>query len=191
MRSTIVACAVLGGLLFGCAAPRAVTHGELAFAVSPPALRMGETRVLGRGVDPLVPLTASVSAGSVAVTFGRQGATTEVRLDPESMDTMDRTELPGAARGRQRDGVARVFLHGGAFVECSRRGSVEEGHRAVAQAFSAAGAPIGAPVELSAPEEDVIAAPRAASADGRRVLATFTVVHGQKFEVVAVPLEIL
>jgi hypothetical protein len=191
MRSTIVAAAVLGVSAFGCAAPRAAGHGELAFAIAPPVLHMGEQRVLGQGVDPMVPLTASVSEGAVAVTFGRQGAVTQVRLDPHSMDAVERSERPGAKRGRQRDGVSRVVLSGGAFVECSRRGGVEEGHRAVAQAFTAAGVPLGAPVDLSDLEEDVIAAPRAASADGHRVVATFTVVRGQTFEVVAVPLEIL
>ena len=60
----------------------------------------------------------------------------------------------------------------------------------MAQVFdSADGSALGAPVEISAPDTDVVGTPRAASADGRRVVVTFTASSGHVFDLNAVSLE--
>lgn len=192
MRSTLAYLAVLGLALTGCGSARAAGfHQQLDFAVAAPGLRVGEARVVGEGVNPLAPVTLSADRSAIAVAFGQLHRGAVVRLDPGSMEALERIDGPVAPRGPLADGVARVALKNGTFVVCSREGTVELGYRAVAQAYSAGGAPIGAAVTISPPDVDVIGAPRAASVDGQRVIATFTAMRDAAFELVAVPLEVL
>ena len=85
--------------------------------------------------------------------------------------------------------ASRVQLEGGRFILCWTRGSVEEGHRALAQAFGADGGPLGAPVVISPPDVDVIGAPQAITTDGQHVVATFAAASEKSTELLAVPLE--
>jgi hypothetical protein len=84
--------------------------------------------------------------------------------------------------------AARVELDGARFVVCWTRGSVETGHRALAQTFDLDGTPRGAPAVISPPGMDVVGAPRAVTTDGRHVVATFDGWSGGDYERVAVEL---
>ncbi len=192
MRSTLVHLAVFGLALTGCGGAEASGfHQQLDFVVAPPGLRVGEARVVGEGVNPLAPVTLSADRSAIAVAFGQMHHGAVVRLDPGSMEPLERVDEPAAPRGPVAHGVARVALKNGTLVVCSTEGTVELGYRAVAQAYSSGGTPIGSPVTISPPDVDVIGTPRAASVDGQRVIATFTATRGSAFELVAVPLEVL
>jgi hypothetical protein len=83
----------------------------------------------------------------------------------------------------------RAQLEGGRFVVCWRRGSVEEGRRALAQTFKADGSPLGAPVVISPPNVDVMTAPQLTATDGHHLVATFVAASERSTELLAVPLE--
>jgi hypothetical protein len=96
------------------------------------------------------------------------------------------THLPSGA-GTEGP-AARLELDGARFVVCWTRGSVETGHRALAQTFDLDGTPRGAPAVISPPGMDVLGAPRAVTSDGRHVVATFDGWSGGDYERVAVEL---
>jgi hypothetical protein len=96
------------------------------------------------------------------------------------------THLPSGA-GTEGP-AARLELDGARFVVCWTRGSVETGHRALAQTFDLDGTPRGAPAVISPPGMDVVGAPRVVTTDGRHVVATFDGWSGRDYERVAVEL---
>lgn len=181
--------------LGGCAtsgAERAQVGSGVPGKGEAPSVHVGEARVLDTRVTPMLPVHVASEGSAVAVTYartGRVGAAT--RIDPESLRPLS-SQAEGPVQGPlgASTGASRVALEGGRFLLCWTAGSVEWGHRAMAQVFdSADGSPRGAPVEISAPEVDVLGSPRAATADGRHVVVTFTATSGRSFELTAVSLE--
>jgi hypothetical protein len=85
--------------------------------------------------------------------------------------------------------ASRVQLDGGRFIVCWTRGSVEEGRRALAQAFKADGLPLGAPVVISPPNVDVVGRPTAIAMDGQHAMATFAAASDSSMQLLAVPIE--
>ncbi len=84
---------------------------------------------------------------------------------------------------------ARVPVDGGRFVLLWTRGTMEQGHRVLAQELAANGTPRGEPVTISSPDVDVVGAPRAISTDGRHVTASFVAASERGFALMAVPLD--
>ena len=85
--------------------------------------------------------------------------------------------------------AARVQLEGGRFIVCWTRGSVEQGRRALAQAFKADGSPLGAPVVISPQDVDVVESPKVITTDGQHVVATFAAASASSMDYLAVPIE--
>jgi hypothetical protein len=190
MRSTfafLVTCTIGLG---GCASGGAF-HQQLDFAVMRPGLHVGGGRVLGENVNPLVPLSLEASEGGVAVTFGQRNRSESVRVDPSSLDLLERVDGPAAPRAPLAGNVARVVLPGGASLVVSRRGDAEVGYQAVVQTFNASGMPTSASVSISSPEVDVVGPLEAVFVDDNHIVAAFTAAIGETFEVVAVPIEVL
>jgi hypothetical protein len=118
--------------------------------------------------------SSSIRRGSCSVRVG------ESRL-------LERGTRPASGAGVEGP-AARVELDGARFVVCWTRGSVETGHRALAQTFDLDGTPRGAPAVISPPGMDVVGAPHAVTSDGRHVVATFDGWSGGGYERVAVEL---
>jgi hypothetical protein len=118
--------------------------------------------------------SGSVRRGSCSVRVG------ESRL-------LERGTHPASGAGAEGP-ASRIELDGARFVVCWTRGSVEKGHRALAQTFDLDGTPRGAPAVISPPGMDVVGAPRALTTDGRHVVATFDGWSGGDYERVAVEL---
>jgi hypothetical protein len=140
--------AVLGGL--GCATTGASLDAqEREFASAArgpgPSLRVGEVRLVGARVHPVLPV----------------GGPERVRVD----------------------------LGGGRFVLCWTDGSVEQGRRALAQAFHADGSPAGEPAVISPADVDVLGAPAAVATDGRHVVATFAAASQRSVDRLSVSIE--
>lgn len=155
------------------------------------AVQVGVAHVIDARVDPLAPVALRSEGGSIAVSYERIGRVRSVeRLDagllaPTSPDAGRSTD--GAAP--QPAGDARVLLDGGRFVMVWTRGTLEWGHRAMAQEFNADGSSRGAPVVISPPDVDVVGAPQAVTTDGQHVVVTFAESSGNGFKLVAVPIE--
>jgi hypothetical protein len=164
------------------------------FAIpSPGSLSVGDPQVLSAQVNPMHPSSASAANGVIAVTFARRGEEGSVLyLDPNSLEARSSTDYV-YARGVTAPtmNVQRVGLADGGAVLFWTEGSVEWGHRAMAQSFGAEGAPRSAPVVLSPARMDVFGTPQAATIDGHHVVATLSATEGKAFELVAVPVEAL
>jgi hypothetical protein len=155
-----------------------------------PSLRVGDARVIDTRVNPLASMSVTSERGEIAVSYGKQEHSRAIaRLDGASLDRVSAREGASSADQIAAAGPARVTLDDGHIVLVWRRGSVEWGHRVVAQELGTDGTPYGAPVVLSSPEVDVMGAPQAVSMDGRRVVATFAVASAHGVDLVAVPLE--
>jgi hypothetical protein len=89
----------------------------------------------------------------------------------------------------QNPQASRAQLEGGSFVVCWTRGSIEEGRRALAQAFKADGSPLGAPVVISPPDVDVVGAPNVVATDAQHVVTTFAAASETSMDLLAVPIE--
>jgi len=181
--------------LAGCATS-GVEQAHVGFGVRgqgmAPSVHVVEARVLDTRVNPMVPVSLESEGSAVAVTYGRTGgAGASTRIDPSSLRALSsRTEGPVEGSVVASTGASRVALEGNRYLLCWTAGSVEWGRYAMAQVFdSADGSALGEPVEISAPDVDVVGAPRAASADGRHVVVTFTASSGHAFELNAVSLE--
>ena len=181
--------------LAGCAAGGA-EHAPVGFGVRgqglAPSVHVVEARVLDTRVNPMLPVSLASDGSAVAVTYGRTGGSgTTTRIDPSSLRALSsRTEGPAEGLLGASTGTSRVALEGNRYLVCWTVGSVEWGRRAMAQVFdSADGSALGAPVEISSPDVDVVGAPRAASADGRHVVVTFAASSGRAFELNVVSLE--
>jgi hypothetical protein len=61
----------------------------------------------------------------------------------------------------------------------------------MAQEWTAYGSRVGTAVPISPPDADVIAVPQLVSIDGRHAVAAFVATSGERFELLAVSLEVL
>jgi hypothetical protein len=177
-----------------CASGPLANRTQVDFAVASSApnafLHVGEASVVDARVNPLVPIDMAASGDDVAVAFGQRQSGVLAMLDPETAEAVSRAPSePRLATGLASRGAQRVRLQGGRSLLCWTEGNMETGYRALAQEFEADGAARGEPIVISPPDADVMGAPRAASVDGRRVIATFAASVGGTFELIAVPLE--
>lgn len=187
-------CAAALAVLTGCAAAQGVASGaplgEHVDGALGPSVRLGEARVLDRGVNPLVPLRLAVKDGAIAVSFAHLGHGAIEQIDPDSLEP--RSRAPEALRDAESPAISvqRIPLDGGRFLVCWASGNVEWGHRVMAQMFNSAdGSPRGAPVAVSPPSVDVVGPPRVITYDGNRVVAMYAAMSDSSFQLVAVPIE--
>jgi hypothetical protein len=137
-----------------------------------------------------------MSVGCASVQTAAQGAEPDFSSSTRRANPSLRVGQAHVIEGRVRPELpvgkpeaSRVQLEGGRFIVCWTRGSVEEGRRALAQAFKADGSPLGAPVVISPPDIDVIGAPVAIATDGQHAVATFAGASETSTELLAVPIE--
>jgi hypothetical protein len=192
MRAPIGLGCVAAIWLTGCATPlRASGGAPPAAALAVPSVHVGDARVIDARVNPLVPVLLTLKDGAIAVSFAHFGRGASRELDPtsleplpsESPEPLRRVEAPSTSR-------QRVELDNGRFLVCWTSGTLEWGHRAMAQIFNSSdGSPRGGPVAISPPDVDVIGEPRAISSDGSRVVATFAAESGSSFQLMAVSLD--
>ena len=184
---------VSASLLAGCGA-QALNGGEprrIDFAVRDTAAPVvGEPQVLATQINPMQPLTARAAGDTIAFTYARRGQQgNELRVDAGSLHPQSSTELVYASKPSVKpDGEVRIELANGSSVVLWTAGSVEWGRRAMARSFGPDGKPRSAPLILSTQAMDVLGAPSGATVDGHRVVATFSAIEGQAFELVAVPI---
>jgi hypothetical protein len=184
--------AIIG--LAGCASTARPGWGEARAGVAPfevPSVRVGQARVVDGRVNPLVPVHLSLKDGAIAVSFAHFGHRASGEIDPASLELRP-NESPEPARAVEAPStsVERVALDNGRFLVCWTSGTLEWGHRAMAQIFNSSdGSPRGAAVAISPPDADVIGQPRAITSDGSRIVAMFAAETGSSFELMAVPLD--
>jgi hypothetical protein len=65
------------------------------------------------------------------------------------------------------------------------------GYQLMAQAWTADGSPLGHAVVVSPADSDVLGAPKLVTIDGEHAVATFAATVGDRFELLAVPLDVL
>jgi hypothetical protein len=159
-------------------------HGEAA-------VQVGESRVIDARVDPLAPVGMTSGGGTIDVSYERVGRVRSVeRIDAGSLArTSSDADRPVNVAAAGPTGDARVVLEGGRFVMVWKRGTLEWGHRAMAQEFNADGSSRGAPVVISPPDVDVVGSLQALTTDGRHVVVTFAESSAKGFKLVAVPIE--
>jgi hypothetical protein len=176
---------------FGCAtsgAGRSQVAGVGSDAM--PSVRVGELRVIDPHVNPMVPVHVTSENNQVAVTFGLEHSGAHERLDAVSLHAVSWEPSAKEDRAAPSTGVTRVALDGNRFLLCWTEGTLESGHRAMAQMHRASdGSPLGAPVEISPPDADVFGAPQAVTTDGHHVVATFTASSEGTFRLMAVPID--
>jgi hypothetical protein len=191
--SFLTGCATTSARIGGPGAPATTAEHQVAGGpvVDLPSVRVGEARVLDARVNPLVPLRLALKNGAIAVSFGRLGHGASAPIDPDSLEPRPiqaEEPLPGADGASTS--VQRITLDHGRFLVCWTSGSLEWGHRAMAQMFNSSdGSPRGGPVVISPSNTDVVGRPRAITYDGNRVVAMFAAMSGSSFELLAVPLE--
>jgi hypothetical protein len=191
MKLGLVVAAVLGA--FGCATSGTGRVG-VGFAGAGsegiPSVKVGETRVIDAHVNPMVPVHVASEGSKVGVSFGLEHSGAIERLDAVSLEPLSWEPSVREAPSTPSTSVTRVALDGNRFLLCWTNGSLEWGHRAMAQMFrSTDGAPLGAPVEISPPDADVLGAPQAVTTDGRHVVVAFTASSEGAFQLMAVPLD--
>lgn len=193
MRTVTMVLGVLGlAALSGCApASEGVALMQPQSGGEPASVAVGPARVLGGNVNPSAGVRVASDGETYVVRFAHPGHLGAVeRLDASSLETLSQASERAESAELPR-GVQRVVLDGGRFVVCWKKGDAESGYVAMAQAFDAAGAPRGGPVEISPEGLDVIGSLSAATFDGRHVIATFAASSGGSFSAYAVPLEAL
>jgi hypothetical protein len=141
------------------------------------------------------PVAANAAGERISITYahgahagnilGIDPGSLHVRSSGSSGQYTDSTR-PETATGD----VQRIALANGGSLVLWTGGSVEWGHRAMAQALTADGSAQSAPAVLSPTDMDVFGAPSAATTDGHRVVATFSGTRRNAFELVAVPIEL-
>jgi hypothetical protein len=191
MRS-FVALALTAQMLTGCGSTP-VHQGGINFAIAEPgSLTVGAPKVLSAKVNPMQPVAVRVEGNAIAVTFARRGqAGSVLSVDADSLSTRSSTDYTYAGKiTSPAMDAQRVALADGGSIVVWTEGSAEWGHRAMAQSFGAGGAPRGAPVAVSPDGMDVFGTPRAATIDGRHVVATLPASDGKAFELVAIPIEV-
>jgi hypothetical protein len=181
-------------------------HETLAFAIAREApgmqegersaaagVRAGAARVVDSHVNPMVPVRLAVEGDEVAIRFAhsRTGSvvahldrTSLAPVGPESPLPADRPAAPSTE-------AVRVVLNDGRLIVCWKSGDFERGYRVMAQAWTAAGEPIGAPAPISPAGSDAFGMPQIVSVDGTRAVAVFALVAEDRSEVAAVSLQVL
>jgi hypothetical protein len=163
------------------------------------SMHVGTAQVMDTRVNPLAPIGLTAHGSTIAVSYGGPRRSRALaHVDAESLRPVAQAEgvtssqPDGAARvaAAPKPLPARVELDGGHFVLVWKRGSAEEGYRALAQEFAANGNAVGAPAVISPPNVDVMGSPQAIATDGRHVVATFAAVSENAFELMAVPSEV-
>jgi hypothetical protein len=187
----LVVTAMLG--TFGCATSVS-GRGQPGFAGARsdgmPSVSVGELRVIDPHVNPMVPVHVTSENNQVAVTFGLEHSGARERLDSVSLQPVSWEPTAREDRSAPVTGVTRVVLDGNRFLLCWTEGTLESGHRAMAQMRRGSdGSPLGAPVEISPPDADVFGAPQAVTTDGHHVVATFAASSDGTFRLVAVPID--
>ena len=191
-KLSLVCCAAAIGVLTGCATTRGeASLGDRAGAagLGLPSVRVGEARVLDAMVNPLVPVRLGLDGGEIAVSFAHLRGTAHEQIDPESLEIRGRSEEP-MEPAAPATSVQRIPLDHGRVLVCWTSGSLEWGHRVMAQMFNSSdGTPRGVPVAVSPANADVVGRRRAITSDGNRVVALFSATNGSSFQLVAVPIE--
>ncbi len=191
-KLSLVCCAAAISVVTGCATTRGeASRGDRtgAAGVGLPSVRVGEARVLDGMVNPLVPVRVGLDGGEIAVSFAHLRGSAREQIDPESLEIRGRSEEP-METGAPATSVQRIALDHGRFLVCWTSGSLEWGHRVMAQMFNSSdGSPRGVPVAISPSNADVVGAPRAITSDGNHVVALFSATTGSSFQLVAVPIE--
>jgi len=182
--------------LMGCAETGGAVGALDAHGVATPqaqGVRAGEAQVVGIHINPRVPVHVTAENGALVVRFAHPGMVGAlVHLDartlmPLSVEERVEAESPSAPA----TGAVRVALGAGHFLECWRRGSMGLGYQLIAQARTADGSPLGNAVVVSPADSDVLGAPKLVTIDSEHAVATFAATLGDRFELLAVPLELL
>jgi hypothetical protein len=195
VKTTILVGAI-GLYAMGCALPR---EGVRQFPGVPDRegstspLRAGDVRVLDESISPLAPVhIVPDEGGTITVRFAHPRAGALLHLDPQSLLPISPEEpAPAGGPSSAAPGAARAVLKGGRFLVCWRRGDVESGYRLMAQAWTADGSPLGPPVAVSPADVDVVGSAQLVALDEDRALATFAAATQDRFELLAVSLEVL
>src|SRR5580704_919456 len=120
------------------------------------SVRTGAVRVLETHVNPMVPVHLTAEGGEIAVRFGHSrtdGAV--VHIDRDSLvPTGLESSIPAESWGLASMNPARAVLGTGRFIVCWKSGNAEQGYRVVAQAWTAGGDRLGAPVVISPADTD-------------------------------------
>jgi hypothetical protein len=154
-------------------------------------IRAGEARVLDRSISPLVPVHVAPDSGTIAVRFARPRAGALLHLDPQSLLPVSPEEpTPVEERANATRDPAHAVLNGNRFLVCWQQGDVESGYRLMAQAWDADGSPLGPAVAISPPDVDVVGSAQLVALDDDRALATFAAASGDRFELLAVSLQV-
>ncbi|HEX3771059.1 MAG TPA: hypothetical protein VHV30_09355 [Polyangiaceae bacterium] len=188
-----VGCATSGAAIDGGVPGVAMAQGTRGMGDAAAGLRVGATQVIDGHVNPMVPVRLTVEGGEVAVRFGRpreRGAL--AHLNPTSLAPVSpETAAPAERAAMPSSGAVRAVLADGRFIECWKSGDAERGYRLMAQAWTGSGSPLGRPVAISSSDVDVLGAPQVAALEGERAVATYSVMDGDRAELVAVSLEVL
>ncbi|HEV3191869.1 MAG TPA: hypothetical protein VGY54_15265 [Polyangiaceae bacterium] len=182
----LMGCATTGGAV-GALDARGVAMAQAQ------GVRAGEAQVVDTHINPRVPVHVTAENGALAVRFahpGMIGALVHLNAEtllPVSVEERVDAEAPAAPA----TGAVRVVLSAGRFVECWRRGSMETGYELMAQAWTADGSALGHAVVVSPADSDVLGTPRLVKIDGEHAVATFAATSGDRFELLAVALEVL
>jgi hypothetical protein len=154
-------------------------------------IRPGEARVLDRSISPLAPVHVAPDGSTIAVRFARPRTGALLHLDPQSLLPVSPEEpAPVEERTSAPRGPAHTVLNGSRFLVCWRQGDVESGYRLMAQAWDADGLPLGPAVAVSPPDVDVVGSAQLVALDEDRALATFAAASGDRFELLAVSLQV-
>jgi hypothetical protein len=189
-KLSLVCCAAAISVMTGCATTRGEASGDRTGAgLGLPSVRVGEPRVLDATVNPLVPVRLGLDGGEIAVSFAHVRGSAREQIDPESLEIRGRSEGPMTPEAPATS-VQRIVLDHGRFLVCWTSGSVEWGHRVMAQMFNSSdGSPRGVPVAISPANADVVGAPRAITSDGNHVVALFSATTGSSFQLLAVSID--
>jgi hypothetical protein len=157
-----------------------------------PLVRAGTARVLDPSINPLAPIHIAPGEGVIDVRFAhpREGAI--LHIDPVSLLPLSpATPAPLGSAAAPTRGPAHTALKGGRFLVCWKQGDALSGYRLMAQAWTLSGAPLGPAVAVSPADVDVIGSAQLVALDRDHALATFAAASGERFELMAVSLEVL
>jgi hypothetical protein len=155
-------------------------------------VRAGEVRVLDPSINPLAPIHLAPGEGDLTVRFGRPRDGAVLHLDPESLEPIVPAQPSPRPSGHAPSrGPSFVPLSKGRYLVCWKRGDALSGYRLMAQAWTTNGAPMGPAVAVSPADIDVVGAASLVAVGADRAVATFAASAGDRFELLAVPLEVL
>jgi hypothetical protein len=156
------------------------------------APQRGESRVLSRQINLQEPIKVAAARGLVTVTFAtRQLDGMTMGIDPASL--AERTTKPFSYEAHPKYAalpylapeIARVVLADKTFVDFWN----DEESGIVAQQYNEGGSLRGGRIVVSPPNVHVLGVPRAATADGHRVVVAFITCGDDGFDLVASPFD--